>query len=385
MIRKECDVLVIGTGPAGAVASCFAAEKGANVLLVDKKSVVGVPVRCGEGIPGTVLDDFDIKHSRKWVANKCRYLRLVPPKGKDIVIEPHIDICVLNRDKIEQHLVERAEKKGVEVMLNTTAISGKRKGDRLTSVELHIEGEGPMTVKPRVVIAADGIESRVGRWVGLKTNIPSTDVGTCAQYLVEHKAIDKDVIEFWFGKQYVGDGYGWVFPKGKSLGNVGIGMLPNKEKSPIHALEHFMKKRTNGGSKSRFTVGLVSSCRPVMRSVKGNVMLVGDAARLVIALTGAGVANAFTSGRIAGRVAGDVGTGKKGLGHLETYEIRWRKLLQKKLDRSYEYRKKVVSSEKELQRFFRKVKVGMGLYKLSPRLFGGLFSGFFYKGEVETE
>jgi len=44
------DVVVVGAGPAGSMAAKTAAEKGLNVLLVEKRQEVGTPVRCAEGI-----------------------------------------------------------------------------------------------------------------------------------------------------------------------------------------------------------------------------------------------------------------------------------------------------------------------------------------------
>ena len=46
------DVLVVGSGPAGSTAARFAAEAGASVLMIERRSQVGVPVRCGEFMPG---------------------------------------------------------------------------------------------------------------------------------------------------------------------------------------------------------------------------------------------------------------------------------------------------------------------------------------------
>lgn len=387
MVKSDWDVLVIGTGPAGAISSYYAAEAGANVLMVDKKSIVGVPVRCGEGLPGPVLDDFGIKHTKEIVSNKCRYLKLVPPKGKEMVVEPHLDVCILNRDRLEQHLVERSRRKGAELMLRTTAVEGERKGDALRTVTLVREGEDePLTVSPRLVIAADGVESRVGRWVGIRTNLAPRDLGACAQYLVEHEDIDRDTVEFSFRKDLISDGYAWVFPKGKGRANIGVGVIPLKEGTAKDICQTFIRRRFGGGRKAALMVGCVPSSRPVKRSVKGNVMLVGDAARQVMALTGAGVANALIAGRIAGKVAGAVGTGRKGLDHLEAYEREWRAALEKKLIKSYDYRRRVTSGEKKLLRFFRMVRFGMALYRIAPGLATRrMFQDFIYKASATEE
>ena len=46
----ECDVLVIGAGPAGSSAARACALAGLNTVIIDKREEVGYPVRCAEGI-----------------------------------------------------------------------------------------------------------------------------------------------------------------------------------------------------------------------------------------------------------------------------------------------------------------------------------------------
>ena len=46
----ETDILVIGAGPAGSSAAKHAALGGAKVILIEKKSEIGAPKRCAEGV-----------------------------------------------------------------------------------------------------------------------------------------------------------------------------------------------------------------------------------------------------------------------------------------------------------------------------------------------
>ena len=59
-MTENVDVLVVGSGPAGSVAARYAAASGANVKIIERRPVVGVPVRCGEFMPsdGEILDMF---------------------------------------------------------------------------------------------------------------------------------------------------------------------------------------------------------------------------------------------------------------------------------------------------------------------------------------
>jgi digeranylgeranylglycerophospholipid reductase len=47
-IEMKYDVIVVGAGPAGSATAKAAADKGAEVLVLEKRSEIGVPVQCGE-------------------------------------------------------------------------------------------------------------------------------------------------------------------------------------------------------------------------------------------------------------------------------------------------------------------------------------------------
>ena len=49
--RLKTDILVVGAGPAGSLAARYAAEKGVKVTMIEARSNIGVPVRCGELVP----------------------------------------------------------------------------------------------------------------------------------------------------------------------------------------------------------------------------------------------------------------------------------------------------------------------------------------------
>src|SRR5512137_542375 len=57
-MKNKYDVLVIGGGPAGALAARTAAERGLSACLVEKRPAIGAPVRCAEGIGIQALAEF---------------------------------------------------------------------------------------------------------------------------------------------------------------------------------------------------------------------------------------------------------------------------------------------------------------------------------------
>ena len=61
---QNCDVLVVGSGPAGSGAGRAAALSGARTIVIDRKREIGTPVQCGEVIGRSVLAMTDIKIPR---------------------------------------------------------------------------------------------------------------------------------------------------------------------------------------------------------------------------------------------------------------------------------------------------------------------------------
>jgi len=63
MGRKEVQhrqVIVIGAGPAGSACAQKLAEEGIDVLIIERREIVGNPAQCGECIPnwGEVVGTF---------------------------------------------------------------------------------------------------------------------------------------------------------------------------------------------------------------------------------------------------------------------------------------------------------------------------------------
>ena len=338
----QYDVVVVGAGPAGCVAARYAAKKGASCVIIDRKRDIGTPVRCAEVVAGTLPSAFGMKNDSEWLVNEAHYFKLVSGSGREVRIRtsPYSGY-VLDRTAFEKELAEMALEDGAELILGTN-VTGISKSGIVA---------GKNNISAKIIIAGDGVDSRIGRLAGLKTKVRIGSTGSCAQHTLAGIKLDPDCLEFYLGNRYAPGGYAWVFPKNENEANVGVGLLKPSDISAAGALEKFVKTRFPKGQSIRFTSGCVPSTLPPDECVKGNMILVGDAARQVNPFSGAGIANAFVAGKIAGEVSGKVASQNLPLGKLKEYDTLWRQAMEKKIRKGLKLRNRVLQSDKKAERF----------------------------------
>ena len=310
MSIKEVDVLIIGAGPAGSIAAREASKNGVETLIIDKKSEIGTPKRCGEGILDGVLERVGIKEDERWIARHIDGARLVAPDNTSAWftsenLETPATGIILERKVFDKHVTMDAIRCGATVMLKTEAVGITRVDDYLL-VDIESFNSEYTQVKAKVVIGADGPEGRVGNWLGLNTKVALSEMESGIQYEMTNLNLEKsDTIEFYFGSVAPG-GYAWIFPKGYDTANVGIDVSSVKaEKSALEYLNDFVagNSQTKDGEIVEINAGGNPLCGVFDEIISDNLMLVGDAAGCVSPITGGGIDTALESGMIAGRVA----------------------------------------------------------------------------------
>ncbi|MDF0590423.1 NAD(P)/FAD-dependent oxidoreductase [Candidatus Methanocrinis natronophilus] len=336
----RCDLVVVGAGPAGSMTAKAAAEAGLKVVMLEKRQEIGDPVRCAEGVSKAPLKKL-VDPDPAWISAEVKGARIRAPDGTEIVISEDRAGAevgyVLERKVFDRALAQKAAEAGAEVMVKTRALRLLWEGGVPAGVYAQFVGE-KFKIEAPLVIGADGVESKVGRWAGIDTALKPEDIETCAQFLVQDEKVDEDYCEFCLGNQIAPGGYVWSFPKGRGIANVGIGVLGSKADPgmPMRLLREFVKERFPDGKVLEVVVGGVPVSGPIERTVADGIILVGDAARQSDPITGGGIINAMNAGMMAGEIAADlVPKGEMDSGSLQIYEKRWRETIGKHISRNF--------------------------------------------------
>jgi len=339
----KCDLVVVGAGPGGSMAAKAAAENGLEVVLLEKRQEIGDPVRCAEGVSKKELTKM-VKPDERWIAAEVKGARIYAPDGTCITMSEDRAGAevgyVLERKVFDRALAMDASRAGAKVMVKTRALGLIKEDGKIKGVSAMHLGE-ELRIEAPLVIGADGVESKVGRWAGISGALKLKDIESCAQFIVQDPKVDDEYCEFFFGNDLAPGGYVWVFPKGKKLANVGLG-IQGSRCGPGEAVKHlqgFVESCFPKGKIVEMVVGGDPCAPPLKSATADGVMLVGDAARQTDAITGGGILNAMKAGLIAGEVAARaVSSGDVSKAGLKEYEDRWRAEMGRHLERSYEYK-----------------------------------------------
>lgn len=335
--NQSCKVLVVGAGPAGASLACFLAVKGVDTVLIDKKSEIDRPVRCAEYIPANLVNLFEMHISGIELKTE-EMITYIDYAESNTVKAPGL---MLDRKTFTRSLAEDFIKKGGTFLRRSKAISFTEKAG---SIKAAVDcGGNKISITTQIVAGADGPNSIVGRYMdsknssyilGLNENIPA-------------EATDKSKTLVFFSPDIPG-GYGWLFPREKSI-NLGIGCeTPHDrilESLDLKGIYRAFKNnvlsmdliKTGGPGhtipEGKITAGLIPSSGLIRNPVKDRFVLTGDAAGLSNAVTGAGIYNAVLSAHITSGVVLKA-LEKKDIGFLRNIEEEYENSFSMSLERA---------------------------------------------------
>jgi geranylgeranyl reductase family protein len=316
--RFDCDIAIVGAGPAGAAAAIHLARAGAKALLIDAHSFPRDKV-CGDFVGPVALQELQalgIGARPEYGASNVVHGAAVFLDGKELIASPmpHRPGLpshgrVVPRIVLDQWVLEAARESGVPVLERHRARDFAVDAD---GVSLALDGPaGPRNLRARVLIGADGSASTVARKLRGRGSADRSRIIAVRAYYEGVTGPDDRCDLYFTGRSF--PGYGWLFPTGPSSANVGVGMLLDTlPPSDAHLRDLLLRLAAEDEAlgarlgQARLVGKVVgwplATYDPGDAMFGERVLLVGDAAGLINPLNGEGIQYALLSGRWAAEV-----------------------------------------------------------------------------------
>lgn len=325
MSVTERDVIVVGAGPAGATAATALAQKGYDVLLLDRHQFPRDKT-CGDAVPAGAIELLWRLGMREKIEKAVERGELYPLEGM-LLVSPRghklhakfqhgkqgSDSYVAPRIYFDAIIQEHAVDSGVE-FCQAQAKAPIVENGKVVGMRVQANGR-THDLRARLVIGADGVTSVVARNLRPK-NEQHVDGhrAVALRAYIDIEELPKEV-EFYLYKDIL-PGYAWIFPIGKHKANIGLGMRLDHFRKKKYNLEQMLqnflqrpeikKRLLNGGHlQDVSTWQLNFGSQKHLDHVFDGAILVGDAAGFINPLTGGGIHNALVSAELAAQVADD--------------------------------------------------------------------------------
>lgn len=289
----DFDLAIVGCGPAGALAASTAARAGLSTILVEAQDLPAKKA-CAEAVPSQALQDVNISSVNRIILNKIDGALLFSPSEK-IPLQCRGSGFIIDKERVLSIICEEAESYGAKLRFNTHVVRVNRKG---SEVEIESNGKMPGRFTANFLIGADGTSSLVSRQC---FNRSYQETATAVEYIVDRADLLQDGwLEIYVGQKKAPKGYAWIFPRADSL-NVGVGVKGSDARLFLDRFIQMRSKRFSVSKRIKYCGATVPIGGQIEQITDGRVILAGDAAGQVFALTGAGIHTSLQAGRAAAK------------------------------------------------------------------------------------
>lgn len=329
----ECDIAVVGGGPAGLSSAYAAASEGSKVILFEKDDAIAHNIRTS-GV-SWIKEMQELKIPRE-MYNPIKNFTFISPSNEVTIKGNEFSSCVLDVRRVYQHLAMLAAEAGAKIMVRSRVynlFSGPQ-----DKIMLRVNTPlGNLEIKPELIIDASGFSSVVGSKLGLVK--PWRRYGIGAEYECYCDNVDLETWYLMVGKCYSDAGYAWVFPLSKSRIRIGVGVgRPESNLDPVKKLNEMLEKKLKPLDRLKniqpleFHFGFIPNEGSRETTIADRLIIVGDSAGQSNPLVLEGIRYAVEFGRLAGRVGAQSLSKGSVKSSLNEYERIWKSKVQSKIN-----------------------------------------------------
>jgi geranylgeranyl reductase family protein len=311
LLPERCEVLVVGAGPAGSAAAQWLARAGRDVLLIDQQAFPREKV-CGDGlIPDALhaLARLGVLQAVMAEAQAVTALTCVAPRGGRIDVPA--TLAVLPRKRLDEIVCRAAVAAGARMFAPLQFVAPLRDSVGRSVGATLKQGAAQREIRATWVVLATGAQPQATIAAGLcEGRAPS---GIAMRGYVRNAAMAARVarLEVVWHKR-LAPGYGWIFPCGGDVFNIGVGVAQGVSRSTQHlnlraAFAAFQAvyapaRELVAGGRWLADAGEALKGAPLRCSLEGarleapGLLVTGEAAGSTYALTGEGIGKAMETG-----------------------------------------------------------------------------------------
>ena len=291
---KSYDVVVVGAGPAGSAAARRARALGLSVAVLDK-AVFPRHKLCGALLSGRGHKAMKAVFGLEPDHEHFLYSRKVAFKwdGETLAeFTAPYDLTYTYRVDLDHRLLNEAIAAGAEDYQGVRVVEFDDAANRVVLDTGAVLGYG-------VLIGADGAASPVARHLFGRAFDPDK-IGFAFEAEVPDPCAEDALMSIDF--RIVDWGYGWNFPK-KDTRTIGLGSIKSLDQDLKARMARYMALEGAGDVDVKVKGAHIPLGDYTKVPGRANVLLVGDAAGMVDAITGEGLAYAMESGAEAAEAA----------------------------------------------------------------------------------
>ncbi len=247
-MKTDYDIIVAGGGLAGMISAqsaAFYSNQKLSILVIDrnpeptlgKKTINGWI--CGDAVGKNTVDYMTERIKIAWGNPEIEH----PVKGvmafspdRETSIPFDGDGFMLNRQELPKRQLRDAKKMGINIQYSTALRGLLYDNDKVIGVEgTNLITNEPFKKTAKLIIDATGVTSMLRNGLAIKSKIEKKidrdDLESTGRHIMKFEKGVEDKIDFdpdyciiHLDQDIAPGGYGWVFPKGETKVNIGLGV-----------------------------------------------------------------------------------------------------------------------------------------------------------------